>query len=571
MSNKFLGLDSINVLTEYINQYVDKKQNSIQLITLQLYKYSEEELIETPGNGYGYDFDENRLIIDYNGKDWSTLKHVMEYIESINNPSGAIYMSSTTLHKGQTNIEWSKPLKISGENGKDGVKFAYSYYENPTTEQVSYKPLNVIDENDKHIVYFWVTNEDGTWPEFKNGNIWSMLAKDGNTGREIRYEFCATNAVDEDNKPVSPDNSNSSNWKKSISLTDFSRENPYLWMRYKVVYAGSSGEETPFSDEDIVLFSHYGQDGNVPDYTITLFKRGYINREISDINGIIKPNKPAFIENGLIDDYINKDGWVELPEDDNIVEEEIVVDDNSTEDITIWWQCTFKVDGRTNKVLSEESIGAVKRYNAIDGTAKPGQFTMNLYAWSKNQLQPAMSEELIDDWRPKNYTYLPDKPFDENGNILEEFKSPEASLWMITANVAGLDENGHPVVNGSWSEPIKLTGPRGPIGYDYRVETRYMEGTENSPRVLPEEESWNTLDGKMIITSREYPYIWAANYLVMYKMQYSLDNNGNYIVDQNTGEYEIKPSTEEGKLDCQVKMAKMVIEKIRYVILLKKT
>ena len=259
-----------------------------------------------------------------------------------------------------------------------------------------------------------------------------------------------------------------------------------------------------------ILFGHWGKDGSVPDYTQTLYSQGYSDPEISDINGIIPPEKPEFIENATIRDYIT-DTWVELPyEDENNV---------------IWWQCTFKVDGKTNKVLSEDSIGAVKRYNAIDGIAKAGQFTLNLYAWSETQLQPEMSETIIDGWRPENYNYLPDKPL--------ELTSPEASLWMITANVSGLDEDGIPVVNGSWSEPVKLTGPRGPIGYDYRIETRYNIGTSDKPKATPTEAQWYTTPPA--ITS-QYPYIWAKTYLVCYKMKY-----GN-VLDYETGEYNIVPA-----------------------------
>ena len=47
--------------------------------------------------------------------------------------------------------------------------------------------------------------------------------------------------------------------------------------------------------------------------------------------------------------------------------------------------CTFKIKGRNNKVME---IGSVKRYNGVDGDAKPGPFTKYLYAWSADQNAP---------------------------------------------------------------------------------------------------------------------------------------------------------------------------------------
>ena len=264
---------------------------------------------------------------------------------------------------------------------------------------------------------------------------------------------------------------------------------------------------TKNSDEDICHIVVYG---------------GYFHEfDPSNNNAIVEDGKKSFLADNVI----------VVPNDNGVFE---VINDL---DIEIWWQCTVLIDGINNEVLK---IGSVERYTAIDGTARPGQYTINLYAWSTNQSQPEMSDELINGWRPANYNYLPDKPFDENGVIFPEYTTAEASLWMITANISKLDENGIPVVNGAWSEPVKLTGPRGPISYNYRIENRYMNGLADAPRKLPSEIEWET-DPKSnnIRLTSDWPYLWVKPYLVYYKMEYDYDAEPN-----EDGMYPTKPINE---------------------------
>lgn len=515
--NKFLGINNIDVIKDYIDKTVMESKNAASVITIQTYRYfKDNDTIELPNNG-GFDFDNSVIIYPEN---WNSLQQVLSEIGdseqiAVALSEGSIWMSMGTVENTSGNIDsWSTPVKISGQNGVS-VKFAYSYDKNATEENRSYTPLGVTSEN--RVEYVWTKYGEETWV---GPSIWAMYAQDAN---DIKWRYCVTKDLVTPPQPTA----GNSIWDKNLITRNLSKEYPYMWMSNQLVPAGQESTDEGWSEP--ILFGHWGMDGadgNVPDYTQTLYHKGLSNPEISDIAGIIAPEKPEYIEDSLITDYI-KDGWVELPTEPEVEEgEEPVLDE------TIWWQCTIKVDGKTNKVLSEESIGSVKRYNAIDGIAKPGQFTMNLYAWSSNQLQPEMSDTLVGGWRPSNYNYLPDKPFDEDGNILQEFNSPQASLWMITANVAGLDEKGEPIVNGSWSEPVKLTGPQGPIAYDYRMETRYMIGNASKPQYEPTDYEWNK---NVPNVNNTYPYVWAKNYLMCYTMTYG-------ELDEETGQYEIIPT-----------------------------
>ena len=101
---------------------------------------------------------------------------------------------------------------------------------------------------------------------------------------------------------------------------------------------------------------------------------------------------------------------------------------------------------------------------------------------------------------------------------------------MIIATAYGIDVNGNPNITGDWTAPIKITGPRGPLSYDYRLEMRYVEGTGSSYK---SNGVWKD-DPADVRTDDKYPYIWAKPYLVYYKMQYSpvADPDGTYPIVQ---------------------------------------
>lgn len=533
MANKFLGLDSINVLKQYIDEQIISVNNNTRVITIQAYSYHKNG--EKPIAPIGGGFDTEGINVIY-PEGWYALNTLLNKYEDLETAlsEGSIWMTAG-VSQGTTDIVWSTPMKISGQNGVS-IRFAYSYDENATEDKRTSRPSGV-NEIDR-VEYVWTQTGEDPW---EGPTIWARYSNDAS---DLYWVYCVTGEkeIDLKKEPIKPDTpvgiTPSFPWYSSMPLINLSDEYPYLWASYQRVAAGSEIDSKGWSEP--VLFGHYGRNGDVPDYVQVLYRKGYSNPEISDIEGIVRPEKPAFIDpeenpDATIADYF-VNGWVELPEPEYVAQldenGDPVLDENgdpvmieSSEPI-VWWQCSIKVDGRSNRVLSEDNIGAVKRYNSIDGTAKNGQFTMSLYAWSETQVQPEMSETLVDGWRPENYNYLPDRPLD--------LISPDASLWMITANVAQLDENGKPVVNGSWSEPVKLTGPRGPIGYDYRNETRYNWGTSDAPKSKPSEDIWYTANELKLYENSDFPYIWAVDYLMCYKMKYDTtaepDENEEYPI-----------------------------------------
>ena len=508
MANKFLGLDSVNVLVKYIDQSIAKKQENALVITVQAYKYY--RFTETPSvpQGGGYNFTQGEITWPEGG--WNTLSRVIR--DLCNNDmtalesalmDGAIWMSSAIITAAGVE-SWSTPMKVSGQNGV-GVKFKYAYDVNAT--EWTDVPSGVSAEQGKRVEYVWTKCAESDWV---GPTIWSMYAQDADN---VLWRWCVTSEKDENDVPVKPAKPGVGNtiWVNNLALLNLSKEIPYMWMSSKNVPAGQNENDCSWSEP--VLFGHWGMDGNVPDFNVTLYRIGNNLEGDDKTPGIVKPSAPTY--DGLIayDEFRTANTeWKDLPEDDN----------------KVWWQCTIKVDGQTNEVME---VGSVKRYNAVDGEALPGQFTKYLYCWSATQAEPDFDEEeLEDEWRPTGWYERPDYDIQEDweGDINSE--KPESSLWMISAIAMGMTDGGTPDIS-EWTAPIKISGPRGPIAYDYRIETRYNIGTATKPMETPTEAEWYKTAPQI---TTQYPYVWANNHLVLYRMRYG-------ELDEATGEYEIVP------------------------------
>ena len=506
MANKFLGLDSINVLKQYIDEQLAAANINTRVITVQAYIYKKDG--ETPIAPIGGGFDPEAVVVIY-PEGWHSLKNVLDGFEDMDAAlsEGSIWMTVGVV-EGTQSIEWSTPMKVSGQNGVS-VRFAYSYDKNALEADRYVNPKGVTSDN--RVEYVWTKAGDEDW---KGPAIWAMYAKDA---RDLLWRWKVTHEdeIDENDKPIQPERPQAgvTGWMSNIATLTLSQEYPYLWMSYQIVPSGS--EPTDANWTEPILFSHWGKDGAVPDYIMNIYKRGIDDDEFPETPGITAPTAPEFKEEQAPEYYLT-DGWVAIPEDDD----------------AIWWQSTLMVDGYKSEVTA---VGPVKRYNAVDGNAKPGPYTKFLYAWSKTQTVPELDTTKLEDdgWRPKGWYEKPDYDLTEDWEDDIVSAMPEASLWIITGSVSSLDVNGHPVV-AEWTTPVKISGPRGPISYDYRIEQRYMVGTADKPQYSSEEVEWyKTIPA----TSDLYPYIWAQQYLVYYTMKYSDTPNakGEYdIVEDDT-------------------------------------
>lgn len=514
MSNKFLGLDSVNVLKEYIDGQINTSRNSTRVATVQAYAYVTDADAgvngpsspsvppvppETfvPNSEYG-SIDDNGKIHYPNG--WNSLNNVLislrgidenAYQENIESAlrEGSIYMTAGVLEGGYYFNKWSTPVKISGQNGV-GIQFKYTYNEganpNVNLEELSDHPNGVNSNN--RVEYVWTKYGDDVW---EGPFIWAMYSTDAS---DVHWRYLVTSEEDEFGNPVIPNKpSINSLWTNTIPTTNISSTHPYMWMSWQRTPAGQNVDNDNWSDP--ILFGHYGQDGNVPDYTFTLYAVGSVTEA---------PIKPEFQESENTTDFKLRVGdvWKTIPEETG----------------DVWYQCTIEVNGLNSYITN---IGEVKRYSAVDGTALPGQFTKYLYKWSDTQESPDFVVE-ENEWKPTDWNERPD---------IDVIDNPEASLWMISAVINGYDtDTATPIIENDWSNPVKISGPRGPISYDYRIETRYNIGTSEKPKALPTEEEWNKY---VPAVTTKYPYIWAINYLMCYTMGYD-ENNKIVAIDNGT-------------------------------------
>jgi hypothetical protein len=503
---QFLGIDAINVLKEYINDQLVKNNLSTTVITIQAYRFYENGTqVSAPMAGTG-GFNIESGQINYPSP-WNSLSNVINNVET-NYGSlesalsiGSIWMS-TGIALGNGAVEdWSTPMKVSGQNGA-GVSFQYSYNENAIESERYSTPRGVTAANPKE--YVWT--KLGVDGEYQGPALWAVWAE---SGKDIKWRYCITHEDDVNSDGIPNIPGSNAAWTYDLPVQSITQEYPYMWHSYQRITAG--GQLNPDNWSTPVLFGHYGKDGSVPDYIQNIYCKGTDSADAPGLPGIVAPSKPVFESNKPVDFYI-KDGWVSMPDSND----------------TIWWQCGLMVNGHKSIV---ENIGAVTRYNALDGVAKPGTFTKYLYSWSADQTQPKLDiSDLINNWQPVNWYETPDYDIKDGYTGDVNSSKSESSLWMISGVASGLDENGYPMVD-TWTSPIKLSGPRGPISYDYRIVYRYMIGNVLKPQYSFEDYSYRWTE-KIPSTTEVYPYLYARTFLARYEMKYD-EKTGNVIPNES--------------------------------------
>lgn len=518
MSNKFLDLNSINVIKDYIDKTIRSYNNDgLKSISVNAYAYVKDGDEVPPISGGN--FDPTYASVSY-PEGWDTLDNVIENIKDDDGnlielvdalAAGSIYMSVGVISIDNSISSWSTPMKVSGQNGQDGASFKFSY---TIDGEFSEDVLTLENTDGKREIYF-IYKPAGS-EQWSVPTIWAKYTTDGQDGVSgtttlYRYGISRVTDVDEEDNLIPP-----SIWVKNILNIGLSKEYPYLWMKSISVPADEVDNvtESYFDTVEPILFSAWGLDGNVPNYTLTLYRQGKnLEGSPESTPGISKPEPPTVdaIDKSLEKFLTDNSEWKMLPDDDGI----------------IWWQCGVQINGQTEEVINDSFT--ITRYNTLNREAVPGQYTITLYRWSDTQNQPPLIDPDFNpfdesfvyvegmEWKPDGWNENPDE-----GNP----DMPEQSLWMISAFADGVNPDyGYPMLKTPWSAPVRISGPRGPIAYDYRMEYRYMNGTAEMPSNV--DGTWFDDPGSVALTS-DYPYLWARQYLTRYIMKYA--DNGETIV-----------------------------------------
>ena len=392
---------------------------------------------------------------------------------------------------------WTSPVIWSrwGVNGQDGDGVEYIFLlnngaevnnptpENTNTDQyqergdyegVEYIPAGWTDNPQgvsETYQYEWVSQRkyrNGSWGAFSDPAIWAKWSKDGNdgtSGLSLRTMY-AVSSYDEAPAVVEDNVNPGSIW--GIVFPDYDEATEAVWciqayFNYKNELA-TTEEGAPYEgwQGPWIVTGRPGTNGTPPNYKTYVYKK-------SDT----KPEKPTGTDKV-------PSGWLDYP--------------NSSDGQ--WWQSIGSVNGVTDMVTEWSEVIPV---NGKDGIAQDGKFTEFRFK-SSRAANPSVEKTARepDGWT----TTAPDIVGSQ-------------SLYMIWAVI-----NPDNTLNGTWSDPVKISGeqgpqgetgpagPQGPTGSQgvsgipgVSIEVQYAFGTEEE--VVG---GWGTV---IPSTNDTYPYIWC--------------------------------------------------------------
>ena len=359
------------------------------------------------------------------GGSWNSVTDVVTYPAgwSANDSSAGIVWMSTAIF-GTTAIKgnWSIPVKISGNDGRDGDGVEYIF--KLTSAAIPPERPTSIEQTTDFIPVGWTDNPVGVsainnyewvsvrkfrnnlWGSFSNPALWAKYGENGSDGVDglsVRMMYAKT--TDSSTPPHFVNNNINPGSTWALAIPNYSG-NEAIWAIQGTVTTSNTLVGTwqgPY-----LLTGVNGKDGSPVNYKTYVYK-------LSET----KPNKP------VSNDPVNPgNSWVDYP--------------NTAGN---WWQCVGSVNGYTDLVIS---WGEVIPLNGRDGTAQDGKFTEFRFAKSSSSSAPAIKASLR---TPSGWT--------------KEFPtiSGAETLWMTKAEI-----NPDDTLLGPWSLPVRISGEKGPQG-----------------------------------------------------------------------------------------------------------
>ena len=359
------------------------------------------------------------------GGSWNSVTDDVTYPAgwSANDSSAGIVWMSTAIF-GTTAIKgnWSIPVKISGNDGRDGDGVEYIF--KLTSAAIPPERPTSIEQTTDFIPVGWTDNPVGVsainnyewvsvrkfrnnlWGSFSNPALWAKYGENGSDGVDglsVRMMYAKT--TDSSTPPHFVNNNINPGSTWALAIPNYSG-NEAIWAIQGTVTTSNTLVGTwqgPY-----LLTGVNGKDGSPVNYKTYVYK-------LSET----KPNKP------VSNDPVNPgNSWVDYP--------------NTAGN---WWQCVGSVNGYTDLVIS---WGEVIPLNGRDGTAQDGKFTEFRFAKSSSSSAPAINTSLR---TPSGWT--------------KEFPtiSGAETLWMTKAEI-----NSDDTLLWTWSKPVRISGEKGPQG-----------------------------------------------------------------------------------------------------------
>lgn len=417
----------------------------------------------------------------------------------INEINRAEWVCISTKKSSETGwSDWSDPVLWSnyGTNGMDGdgVKYAYKVTNNAsnpgkpegTGESVEApdgwtdEPTGVDEENQwEWVVTSKYNGSTKTWSEWSVPSLWAKYGENGIAGNSIEARYTMTSGSSDIPIVVKGDRNPGSIWQTTIpNRIDRTKS---IWC-IQAAIDGNNELVGEWSDPYLVTGVD-GVDGNIVNYKVYIYKQSSS-----------KPDKPT--GNSKL-----PDGWVDYPDSSD----------------GQWWQCIGDVNGSTELVTSWSEVVPL---NGKDGVAQDGKYTEFRFAKSDNSEAPSLSTSTRE---PSGWTIAPPSVNTDTGE----------SLWMTTAII-----NSDNSLSGTWSQPVKISGEKGPQGETGPagaegpagaqgvsgipgkfIEVRYCIGKESSytgttsPGSSRAPSGWST---SVPTVSSTYPYIWFIQATITY-------------------------------------------------------
>lgn len=439
---------------------------------------------------------------------WNTEANIVVYPEGWTgtdfSSEGDIVWMSVGIFGADGNLkgEWSKPIRVTGEDGTDGtdgssIEFIYKLIK--TDKVVPSTPDNRPNES-QYVPEGWTNHptgislemqvewvctrtkqENGVWNNWSTPVMWSKYGVNGKDGDGVEYIYKLNNTGVAPDRPTEvsqepefvPDG-----WTDNPS--GISASNKYEWVCIRKFRDGLWGE---FSNP--ALWAKYGDNGQTGNSARTMYCKTANASTVPEVNASnINPGSiwgvtiPSYsgtevvwgiqaivtYDNKLVQDWqgpylitgINgKDGTPPNYKTYVFKLSDSKPSAPTSNDPTSpgggwvdypnqegnWWQCVGSVNGVTGLVTE---WGEVIPLNGRDGTAQDGKFTEFRFAKTSSDSAPSVVKS---DRNPSGWT------------VKFPTLSDTEILWMIQAVI-----NPDNTLYSNWEGPVRISGERGPIG-----------------------------------------------------------------------------------------------------------
>lgn len=439
---------------------------------------------------------------------WNTEANIVVYPEGWTgtdfSSEGDIVWMSVGIFGADGNLkgEWSKPIRVTGEDGTDGTdgsSIEFIYKLTKTDKVVPSTPDNRPNES-QYVPDGWTNHptgislemqvewvctrtkqENGVWNNWSTPVMWSKYGVNGKDGDGVEYIYKLNNTGVAPDRPTEvsqepefvPDG-----WTDNPS--GISASNKYEWVCIRKFRDGLWGE---FSNP--ALWAKYGDNGQTGNSARTMYCKTADASTVPEVNA--SNINPGSIWGVTIPSYSGTEvvwGIQAIVAYDNTLVQEwqgpyLITGINgkdgtppnyktyvfklsdskpsapTSNDPTSpgggwvdypnqegnWWQCVGSVNGVTGLVTE---WGEVIPLNGRDGTAQDGKFTEFRFAKTSSDSAPSVVKS---DRNPSGWTTS--FPTISNTEI----------LWMIKAVI-----NPDNTLYSNWEGPIRISGEKGPQG-----------------------------------------------------------------------------------------------------------